>query len=195
MNKDLIESGNYCSVINDNGDLSIYSKDNDLSNFHDILEKENEIEELSHKILNKKNKISSYKKYSKYKKILTLIYLIADIALLCSLNEVSIMHYINEIIIIFIGEYSLVSFAFGSKIKEYILKKSLNKYEEKLIEKQSKLKEMKEKANYKVLTRIFDKERNNKVTFIETCETVKNVNNWISNNDNDIKVKKLVKKR
>lgn len=151
MNQKLIQiNDNYGVTIDENGNTKMVSKESNDYEFQDILTKENELENLSLKLDNAKNKLPLNKLNIILSTIINVLLLAGCTYLL--LNIVSLKLLITTIAVSCIPTetFSLLAFGgiIGNCIKRKNLKETIKDLEEQVPKLEKELSNIKEKSRY-----------------------------------------------
>lgn len=156
MNQNLIQiNDNYGAVSDENGNISIISKDNQEYDLQDILTKENELEILKSRLNTEKKELSTNKMNMIFGEIMNGIVIGGEIVLYYFLHSTlptSILLFLMSLIYIITKGITLIEY--GTRIGRITKKKKLNasieELESKIPELEKELCEMKQKTNYKI---------------------------------------------
>ena len=198
MKQKLVQiNDNYGIVADENGNINFIEKGNDSYNFEEILLKENNLEELKLKLEDCKNKLSLNKQNIIEGNVLSIIIIVAKIALFTFLHSTLPLG-----ILIAVGTLSYIPFKgmlllmCGTRIGRYKEKNKLiadiEKLESELPELEKELTKIKEKSKYKVNVSTFDETK----TFVEDSlsKTPLSMDSYIPNKNGNIRVLSLTKK-
>lgn len=213
MNQNLMQINNNCGVVSDeDGNISVIKKENDLYDFEKILLKENELETLELKLKNSKKELSDNKWIMKHDAILSVLLIVIEIVMfalgyslyplkkLIATTAISYLH-IKVIFSIAAGlaywfDKKTFSIAACTKIGRYFKKKKLTaaieKMELNIITLKKELEEIKEKSKYKVEYQTATKS-NEKTVSEEIYHEVSMPIDNISKRNNKVRILSLAK--
>lgn len=156
MNQNLIQiNDNYGAVSDENGNISIISKDNQEYDLQDILTKENELEILKSRLNTEKKELSTNKKNIIFGEIMNGLIIGGEIALYYFLHSTlptSILLFLMSLVYTITKGLSLIEYGtrIGRITKRKKLKTSIESLEREIPESEKELCEMKQKTNYKI---------------------------------------------
>ena len=156
MNQNLIQiNDNYGAVSDENGNVSIISKDNQEYYLQDILTKENELEILKSRLNTEKKELSTNKMNIILGEIMNGVIIGGEIALYYFLHSIlptSALLFLMALIYAFTKGVSLIEYGtrFGRITKKEKLNASIENLEAEIPEVEKELCEMKQKTNYKI---------------------------------------------
>ena len=156
MNQRLVQvNNNYGAVSDEKGNISIISKESGDYDFESILKKENELEDLTFKLNNFKNKLSDNKRNMIFGEITTAFILCGELVLFFIFNPViSIETLIAVMSIFYLTTKSLNLGTYGTRIGRYMKKRKLTstieEIETNIPKLEKELQSMKEKTKYKI---------------------------------------------
>ena len=156
MNQNLIQiNDNYGAVSDENGNISIISKDNQEYDLQDILTKENELEILKSRLNTEKKELSTNKIKIIFGEIMNGLIIGGEIALYYFLHSTlptSILLFLMSLVYTITKGLSLIEYGtrIGRITERKKLKTSIESLERKIPESEKELCEMKQKTNYKI---------------------------------------------
>lgn len=194
-----MQINNNCGVVSDeDGNISIIKKENDLYDFEKILLKENELESLELKLKNSKKALSNNKQKMICGEIASVFLIMSEVVLLAScLSAAPIKILIIAMAFYYvIGKLSISTY-FGTRIGRYFKKKKLTaaieKMELDILTLKKELMEIKEKSKYKVEYQTATKSNEKNFTE-EICHEVSMPIDNISKRNNKVRILSLSKR-
>ncbi len=200
MNQHLIQINNNCGVVSDeDGNISLIKKENDLYDFEKTLLKENELETLELKLKNSKEALSDNNQNKIFGEIANAGLIVLEVAIFASLHSIlSIKMLIAVMAIAYMPFKGLISVICGTRIGRHFKKKKLTADIEKIeldistLEKE--LKEIKEKSKYKVEYQTATNS-NEETSTKEICHEISMPIDNISERNNKVRVLSLSKRK
>lgn len=156
MYQDLVQiNDNYGAIIDEDGNISIISKETQEYELADILKKENDLEKLELNLEENKKTLSDLKSKIFFGKIISILTIVDEFILYCVLHSVYSSTVVFSIMAIF---YLLVkipaTIEYGTKIEGIIKKKKLQnvikELEDKRFKSEKELQKMKVATNYQI---------------------------------------------
>lgn len=197
MNKNLIELNNNCGVVSDeNGNISLISKESDSYVFEEILLKDNDLEGLNLKLRKAREQLAYNKQKTIFAKITNAVLVCILTFLYINLHSIlSIEMLIPLLAFSYLPFKIAASFINGTRRGRRILKKKLTidieKMELEIPTLEKELSEIKEKSKYKVST--IDE---TKTPIEEICPEVSlPMDSYISGQHNKVRVLSLSKRK
>ena len=156
MNKNLVQISNNFGVVSDeNGEIKVVTKSETNCEFQNILLKENELENLNQELISAKRKLTENKANTIFAELGNLVIIGGGIFL-----SIELFPVVSTQLLIYqlIGTYailkSIILAMYGTRIGRYKknkkLKSSIETLEENSVQLEAELKNLKEKAKYRV---------------------------------------------